>query len=70
MGTMIPLGLVFGWIFAVLGTLVLGFCYAALMIEADIEDDRAKKFMWAFAIALITLIAGMILIAKYWIGGA
>ncbi len=69
MGTMIPLGLVFGWIFAVLGTMVLVFCYAALMIEADIEDDRAKKFMLAFAIALIALIAGMILIAKYWIGG-
>ena len=70
MGTMIPLSLVFGWIFAVLGTLVLAFCYAALMIEADIEDDRAKKIMWAFAIALIALVAGMILIAKYWMGGA
>lgn len=69
MGTMIPLGLVFGWIFAVLGTLVLGFLYAALMIEADMENKEAKRFSLIFIVGLITLIAGMILIAKYWMGG-
>lgn len=70
MGTMIPLGLVFGWIFAVLGTLVLGFLYAALMIEADMESNEVKRFLLIFIVGLITLIAGMILIAKYCIGGA
>ena len=70
MGTMIPLGLVFGWIFAVLGTLLLGFCYANALAGSSIDSDSTKKFTWAFAIALITLIAGVILIAKYWIGGA
>lgn len=69
METMIPLGLVFGWIFAVLGTLVLGFLYAALMIEADMENKEAKRFLLIFIVGLITLIAGMILIAKYWMGG-
>lgn len=69
MGTMIPLGSVLGWIFAVLGTLALSICYAVLMTEADMEDDSAKKFTWAFSIALITLVAGVILITKYWIGG-
>lgn len=70
MGMMIPLGSVLGWIFAVLGTLVMGFCYAALMIEADIEDNEAKRFAFVFIVALIALVAGMILIAKYWGGGA
>lgn len=70
MGTMIPLGSVFGWIFAVLGTLVLGFLYAALMIEAEMESNEAKRFLLIFIVGLITLIAGMILIAKYCIGGA
>jgi len=70
MGTMIPLGSVFGWIFAVLGTLVLGFLYAALMLEADMENNEAKRFLLIFIVGLITLVAGMILIAKYWIGGA
>lgn len=69
MGTMIPLGSVLGWIFAVLGTLVLGFLYAALMIEADMESNEAKKFMWAFAITHVVLVVGVILITKYWIGG-
>ena len=67
MGTMIPLGLVFGWIFAVLGILTLSICYAGVLAESDFDSDFAK---WGFVIALIALIAGVILITKYWIGGA
>lgn len=70
MGTMIPLGSIFGWIFGVLGTLVLGFLYAALMIEAEMESNEAKRFLLIFIVGLITLVAGVILITKYWIGGA
>lgn len=70
METMVPLGLVIGWIFAVLGTLALGFCCASLMIEADMEGNEAKKFMWAFAIVYTILVAGVVLVTKYWIGGA
>ena len=70
MGTMIPLGSVLGWIFAVLGTLVLSISYASAFAGSSIDSDSVKKFKWIFAIALIALVAGVILITKYWIGGA
>lgn len=69
MGTMIPLGSVLGWIFAVLGALVLIFCYASALAGSSIDSDSANKFQWIFAIALVALVVGVIFIVKYWIGG-
>lgn len=68
--TMVPLGSVAGWIFAVVGLLVVTVCFATLMAESAVSSDEAKRFSWVFAIAEVLLVTGVILIVKYWIGGA
>lgn len=70
MGTMIPLGSVLGWIFAVVGLLVVTVCFATLMAESAVSSDEAKRFSWVFAIAEVLLVVGVIFVVRYWGGGA
>ena len=70
METMIPLGSVLGWIFAVVGLLVVTVCFATLMAESAVSSDEAKRFSWVFAIAEVLLVVGVIFVMKYWGGGA
>lgn len=70
MGTMIPLGSVLGWIFAVVGLLVVTVCFATLMAESAVSSDETKRFSWVFAIAEVLLVVGVIFVVKYWGGGA
>lgn len=69
METMIPLGSVFGWIFAVVGLLVVTVCFATLLAESAVSSDEAKRFSWVFAIAEVLLVVGVIFVVKYWGGG-
>lgn len=70
METMVPLGSVLGWIFAVVGLLVVTVCFATLMAESAVSSDEAKRFSWVFAIAEVLLVAGVIFVVRYWGGGA
>ena len=70
METMIPLGSVLGWIFAVVGLLAVTVCFATLMAESAVSSDEAKRFSWVFAIAEVLLVVGVIFVVKYWGGGA
>lgn len=69
MGTMIPLGSVLGWIFAVVGLLAVTVCFATLMAESAVSSNEAKRFSWVFAIAEVLLVVGVIFVVKYWGGG-
>ena len=60
METMIPLGSVLGWIFAVVGLLAVTVCFATLMAESAVSSDEAKRFSWVFAIAEVLLVVGVI----------
>lgn len=68
--TMVPLGSVLGWIFAVVGLLVVTVCFATLMAESAVSSDEAKRFSWVFAIAEVLLVAGVVFVVLYWGGGA
>lgn len=70
MGTMVPMGSVLGWIFALVGLLVVTVCFATLMAESAVSSDEAKRFSWVFAIAEVLLVVGVIFVVKYWGGGA
>ena len=69
MGTMVPMGSVLGWIFAVVGLLAVTVCCATLMAESAVSSDEAKRFSWVFAIAEVLLVIGVIFVVKYWGGG-
>lgn len=69
MGTMIPLGLVLGWIFASVGLLAVIACFANVLAEAIIDNGASKILMWIFSFGLVALIAGVVFIVVYWEGG-
>lgn len=70
MGTMIPLGSVLGWIFALAGLLAVIMCFANVLAETPIDNGALKILMWIFAFGLVALIAGVVFIVVYWGGGA
>ena len=70
METMIPLGLVLGWIFAVLGLLALVICFACVMASAALDHDAENRFSWCFVISTLMLIVGVVFVVLYWRGGA
>ena len=70
MGTMIPLGSVLGWIFALVGLLAVIACFSNVLAEAPIDNGALHILMWIFAFGLVALIAGVVFIVVYWGGGA
>ena len=70
MGTMGPLGSVLGWIFALVGLLVVIACFANVLAEAPIDNGASNILMWIFAFGLAALVAGVVFIVVYWGGGA
>ena len=70
METMVPLGSVLGWIFAVLGLMAVVVCYACALADTAFSSGAIKRFSWAFAFAVVLLVAGVIFVVRYWGGGA
>lgn len=69
MGTMIPLGSVLGWIFAICGFFASAICFGLVWIEADLDDDASKRFMLVFVLSQAILILGVVYVVLYWGGG-
>jgi len=69
MGTMIPLGSVFGWIFAVLGLIIQTLLFAVLLYEGGFGDDNPMGTWAVYIVGFVALVLGVVLITIYW-GGA
>lgn len=69
MGTMIPLGSVLGWIFAIVGTILQAIILFMLLEDSGYCDDVKQGALLGFIAGFVILIAGTVLITIYW-GGA
>jgi len=69
MGTMIPLGSVLGWIFAIVGTILQAIILFMLLEDSGYCDDGKQGALLVFIVGFAILIAGTVLITIYW-GGA
>ena len=68
--TMVPLESVLGWIFAILGVIIISIIAGILLIESDFESAACVKSVFVIVCAVIMIIGGTITITQYWGGGA
>ena len=68
--TMVPLESVLGWIFAVLGVIILSIVIGILLIESDFDSMACAKSVFIIVCAIALIIGGTITITQYWGGGA
>lgn len=67
--TMVPLESVLGWIFAVLGVILLSIIIGILLIESDFDSTACAKSVFIIVCAIIMIVGGAVAITQYWGGG-
>ena len=67
--TMVPLESVLGWIFAILGVIIISIIAGILLIESDFESTACAKSVFIIVCAVIMIIGGTVTITQYCGGG-